>query len=170
MPKGERAEGKHMCNDAAAHRSKQQPCTFFFFIFFWLFMFPKKNTRQQSPNSQVTEGWISVLRPSSPEADGHRSLLGLCITDTQPLGQSKAQSPSRGGKCALRAGSRPLPQSCCWPASCLDGLQLLCSLAGRALILNWLNFTKIRHFGISLKVKQCSLFPTIHCTSLSTPR
>lgn len=93
-----------------------------------------------------------------------------CVTDTQPLGQSKAQSPSCSDKCALRAGSRPLPQSCCWPASCLDGLQLVCSLAGRALILNWLNFTKIRHFGISLKVKQCSLFPTIHCTSLSTHR
>lgn len=70
-------------------------------------MFPKQNTRQRQPNSQVTKGWISILRASSPEADGPRSPLGLHITDTEPLGQSKEQNLSRCDKHTLRTGRDP---------------------------------------------------------------
>lgn len=62
---------------------------------------------QQRPKSQVTKGWISVRRPRSAEADGHRTPLGLCIADTEPLEQSKEQSPCCRDKRTPRTGRDP---------------------------------------------------------------
>lgn len=59
--------------------------------------------------------------------------------------------------------SRSLPQPYYRPGPCLDMLQPVCSLASKAQILIWPNLAKIKHFTLSLKVTQPSLFPTMHC-------